>query len=117
MGSIREDAEKWETRPGVQNPFNKSISCSGAASEGAHGPSFVPPSRQSAHRVDVGLEARVVQRCSIDMIDASHPGLFEDEEARHLYLVVMARLRHWDNTMGCRREQDTKMVEHGKRKQ
>lgn len=38
------------------------------------------------------LEAGVVQRCSIDVIHAPHPGLLEDKEACDLHFVVVARL-------------------------
>lgn len=44
------------------------------------------------YRVDVRLEAGVVKRCPIDVVSASHPGVLEDEEARHLHLIVVACL-------------------------
>lgn len=42
------------------------------------------------------LETGVVQRRSVDVVDAAYPRLFEDEEARHLDLVVVTRLQSSD---------------------
>lgn len=33
-----------------------------------------------------------MKRCSIDVVSASHPGVLEDEESRHLHLIVVACL-------------------------
>lgn len=44
------------------------------------------------HRVDVRLEAGVVKRCSVDVVDASDSGVLEDEEPRNFHLVVVTCL-------------------------
>lgn len=53
------------------------------------------------HRVDVRLQAGVVQRCSIDVIHAAYPGLLEDKETRDLHFVVVASLRQRESDKEC----------------
>lgn len=48
--------------------------------------------RMRSYRVDVGLETGVMKWRSVDVVGDSDPGVFEDEEARHFHLVVVACL-------------------------
>lgn len=50
-----------------------------------------------SYRVDVGLEAGVMKWRSVDVVGASDRGVFEDEEARHFHLVVVACLHGAEN--------------------
>lgn len=45
-----------------------------------------------SYRVDVRLETGVMKWRSVDVVGASNPGVFEDEEARHFHLVVVTCL-------------------------
>lgn len=40
-----------------------------------------------------------MKRCSVDVVNASHSGVFEDEEARYFHLVVVTSLHRHEQSM------------------
>lgn len=44
------------------------------------------------------LEAGVVKRCSVDVVNAPDSGVFENEEARYFHLVVVTCLQRHEQS-------------------